>query len=29
MLSATVIVNMATSGHPNAISAGPPMVSPC
>src|SRR3954469_9724732 len=28
MLRATVNVNTLTSGHPNAISAGPPMISP-
>ncbi len=29
MLSATVIVKIATSGQPNAISAGPPITRPC
>ena len=29
MLSATASVNTLTSGQPNAISAGPPMTSPC
>ena len=29
MLSATVSVKTATRGQPNAISAGPPIVSPC
>src|SRR5947207_12941396 len=29
MLSATASVNTLTSGQPNAISAGPPIVSPC
>src|SRR5437016_5251644 len=29
MLIATVSVNRVTSGQPNAISAGPPIVSPC
>ena len=29
MLTATASVNRLTSGQPNAISAGPPIVSPC
>ena len=29
MLAATASVNTLTSGQPNAISAGPPITSPC
>jgi hypothetical protein len=29
MLSATASVKRLTSGHPNVISAGPPITSPC